>query len=349
MKKNCLNTTFFTCLRQTGYALCISFLFAACASKPVQKPLWADYDTIEAVYPKADYIARIGTGDSAQTAGLLAEGALGTYFTHTVQSSTTARQTMTSAANTSTSSSRTIERTVTLESLMELAAVHKTNPYFDRESSHYVCCAFINREEAWHLYEGRLLSEREHFQAFFKSAEDEQDYLKRMMLLKKADNASQNYLSALDFARLLSPAREAAYAKDRLAIARLESEWEKAKKEAAMYVTVKKDMSGRISRCMTALLAGEGFMLAASPSQAVYTVLVEVEPNKMRHADMLTAEPGISVAIRNGDRQFFSYAKSLERISGFSEAEAFVDKKIYTALEEELLSSFLTEFRTALK
>ena len=116
-----------------------------------------------------------------------------------------------------------------------------------------------------------------------------------------------------------------------------------------MLVTVTQDNENRIFRCMTGLLSEEGFVLTAKPFQAVYKVLVLVEPNKVRHGDMLTAAPGISVSLSNGTEQVFSYTKTLERISGFSEAEGFVDKKIYAALEDELRASFLTELRAILK
>ena len=328
-------------------AVCIAFF--SCASKPVQKPLWASYDTIELVYPSTEYIARIGTGDSAQTAGLLAEGELASYFSHTVEASAKASQTMVSAAGSTTKESRMIERTVNVESLMKLSAVHKTTAWFDREGRQYVCCAYINREEVWQVYEGKIFSEREHFLSFFQTAQAEKDSLRRMLLLKKAGSAARNYLDTLDFARLLSPVKESAYAKDRAAIARLDIEWEKAKKEAVMSVTVKEDSAGIIFRCLTSLLAEEGFVLTPKAAQAVYTVRADIQPNKVRHAEMLTAEPGISIYIYSGAQQAFSYAKTLERISGFTEAEKLVDKKIYASLERELQASFLQELRTALQ
>lgn len=331
-----------------SFAVLMVSLFIACASTPGQKPLWADYDTIEAAYPKALYIARIGMASSGAKAGVLAEGELATYFTHTVRSESTAQQKMESAAGETTTDSRMIVREVTVESLMNLFAIHRTTPFFDKDRNQYVCCAYIQREEAWKLYESQLFSSRERFFSFYKPAQNEKDPLKKMLLLKRTEDVAAEYRGVLDFARLLSPEKESRYAEDRVMMAQLERDKERAMADSVMRVVVSQDDSNRILRCVTELLAQEGFSLTDRKEKAVYEVHVVVEQNKALHDDMLTAEPGINVSIRSGAGQIFSYGKTCQRVTGFSAAEALVNKKIYAALEQELRSTFLPELRTAL-
>ena len=69
---------------------------------------------------------------------------------------------------------------------------------------------------------------------------------------------------------------------------------------------------------------------------------------KIVHGETLTCQPELSISIRlNGSDSAdkLSYQKSLAKQSGFTEAQAFVDRKILASAEEELKASLGEELK----
>ena len=330
-----------------GFFLLLSALVLSCASgaAPEEKPLWASQDTLDQAYPPAAYIARLGLAHSPEAAAALAESELASYFTHSVTLGTTASQQLTSDGR----SSGNLTREVHIRAAMELFAVHKTEPWYDRARRRYAVAAYIDRAEAWGLYRPSLLSRREAFMAHYDQAAAESDPFKKIRLLHACQESGAAFQSDLDFLRLLAPAAEPDFAADRRRLAGLSQEMTAARLAARLCVRVQNDEEGRIERLLSAQLSGGGYYL--SDSGYAYQVLAVIQPNLARHSldgdTVFTAQPGISIAVTNGREELFSYSKSLERISGFS--QAFVNKKLYAALEEEVQKSFLKEFKAALE
>ena len=332
-----------------GIVLAVSTGCASNSAVPLEKPLWASYDTIERAYPNESYIARIGFASSADAAGALAEGELAAYFSHTVQTSSTATENMVSKDGKTSIESRSIARTVKVDALRDLFAVHRTEAWADKKQKRTVVCAYIDRAEAWTLYEGHVISAQKRFHSAYDAAIRESDPLKRIVLLKQCAIPGEEYVEVLDYARLLSPRAEGAYAKEREAVAGVENRIALAKQEAVMRIVAKNDDTGRVSRMVETLFSQEGFLFTTKANQTVYEVLVSLESHKQTHGDMLTCEPEITVSVKNSAEIIFSYAKTLPRINGFAEAAALVDKKLYASVEQELNQSLISEFNSVIK
>ncbi|MCR5724255.1 MAG: hypothetical protein K6G80_04120 [Treponema sp.] len=332
----------------TLYVLAAAFALslASCASSAsVEKPLWANHDTLDIAYPRASYIARLGTAETAGAAATLAEGELTSYFSHSVTVGTTATQTLDSTGQNKSS----LTREVAIRSAMELFAVHKTTPWFDKTTKRYAVCAYIDRAEAWALYKPQVLSHREAFSGYYDKVVKESDAFKKIKLLHACEEAADTFAADLDFMRMLSPASEPEFAADRKRLASLSLEMSKARLSATMRVSVKDDEENLILRSLTGLLSGAGYYL--TDAGYAYQVNAVVERNITKHSaggeTVLTATPGITVTVTNGVEKLFSYTRTFPRVTGFS--EAFVHKKLYAAIESELQNSFLQEFRAALE
>lgn len=349
------------------WAICaLSIFFEGCASKPRAEelaPLWVSYDTIEEVYPSDAYIARIGRGADGALSASLAESELGSYFSHTVHSVVQGSQVMTDskrgtaegAGNAKQASvSRSIERTVTVESLNRLFDVRKTAPWYDRSKKEYVCCAYIKRADAWKIYEGSVKAAAEKFHTFYDSASAERDHLRKISLLKNCDQAAEDFLESLEMARLILPGKEAAFAADRRLAEGLELEREAALTNCVMFVSASNDEGGRLTRCVSQTVSDCGFVLAQKSADALYFIQLELDYGKNLYGDTLTADPGISVVIQSRfgtggaaatGKTVFTYKKNLPHQTGFTAAEALVNRKILTSAEAELKASFEEEFR----
>lgn len=313
-----------------------------------QVPLWANEMTLESIYPKSQYIARIGSSANAQAAATMAESEIITYFNHTVMSKTRAFESRTMKDD-KYSTTQNLEREVNIRSSIELFAVRKTNPWYDKQTGTYISCAYIDRNEAWTLYRPHILRDSQTFRSFYDSAAKESDAFKKIKILHNAEESAQIFADDLEFARILSPSGITEFAADSKKLAGMKEAMASARLAASMKITVKNDDGNRISRLVTSLLSGEGYYL--SDREFAYLVNVNVEKNIKKHKDgddtILTSEPGLSITITNGSEKLFSYNKSFNRISGFN--ETFVDKKLYSALEDEINESFVKEFKAALE
>ncbi|MBR1721632.1 MAG: hypothetical protein IJ727_03980 [Treponema sp.] len=327
-----------------------SLLFFSCGSSNVvsERPLWANVDTLDAAYPKASYIARTSSGESAAAALALAESELVSHFAHTIVVNTNASDTK-SMTNGAYSSKQEINKEVNIRSAMELFAVRKTNPWYDKANRLYYACAYIDRAEAWSLYRPHVVSSQQSFLSYYDKADKESDAFKKIKILHACEESAETFASDLEFVRMLSPSALEEFASGRKKLAAMNEQMSSARLAASMKVSVKDDEGNRISRTVSGLLSGEGYYL--SDRDYAYQVNVVVEKNFEKHKDgedtIIVSEPGLTITVSNGSEKLFSYNKSFPRISGFS--EAFVNKKLYAALESELNESFVKEFKAALE
>ena len=326
--------------------LIILATFTSCKSTQAAAPLWTELETLEEAYPSKDYIARIGYGENAQEARVLSEAELTSYFEHSVQTEVNSSFSQSMTGTKTSDAERTLTQKVNVKADMSLFAVKHTNPWFSKENRQYICCSFIDREEAWKVYESRVLQAEKNFLTSYKTALEEKDPLKRLFLLSKSSLPAEEYSEVLSFAHALSPKNSASYERDRDIIAKIPADMEKARLAASMKIIVSGDSDSLAERTVTQILSSKGFILKSSA--AAYEVLVNVQPGKQYHQQSITAVPGVSVEITNGEESIFSYAKTLERQTGFIEAETFVDKKIYQAVEKELKSTLSSEIDKAL-
>jgi hypothetical protein len=197
------------------------------------------------------------------------------------------------------------------------------------------------------MYEPVVLQKQKQFIASFTDAEVESDPLTKIMKLSKSISFADEYIDTLSFGHSLYAKGESVYENDRDTIASLKGKLDEAKRDASMRVVVKNDSNGSIQRTLSTLLSKEGFIL--SDTSYAYVVTADVQQNKIKHEDTITATPGISVTVNNGSETIFNYSKNFDRISGFTEAGALVDSRIYAAIEKELNNTFIPEFQNSLK
>lgn len=316
-------------------------ILVSCASTKEERPLWADDFTLEQVYPSSKYIARIGYSELEKNSTAYADSELSSYFSRKVKSDVTATQTLSDKKNES-ASDKTLTRTVNVQSVTELFAVNHTKPYFDKQSKKYICCAYINRQEAFASCEPKVQQAQKEFIALYNQAEKENDPFTKIKLLENCKPSAENYLSTLDFAHLLYEQGENKYISDRDLIGSIQEKIVNTKMNITMNVTVANDKDGKVSKKVSALLSNEGYVL--TNKNYAYSVEVDVEQNKNVYSETVTADPTVAIKITNGKKVFFSYSKTLSHVSGFKEAEALVDKKIYSSIENELENSFIKEF-----
>ena len=186
-------------------------------------PAWASSQTINTVFPNEEYIARIGYGKDTASARAIAEAELGTYFSHSLQSSIGTSQVSTTSKSAGTqkkmkesiSDSQRFEQSVTIEAANTVFDVRKTDVWFNPETKQYVCCAYINRSDAWALYQPQVRAARDTFRSFYDAAEKETEPIKKLHRLTACEESARDFIEKLDEARFIKKGVDTSFLSDR--------------------------------------------------------------------------------------------------------------------------------------
>ena len=172
-------------------ALIFIFLFSLCF------PLLA-----EDILNNPAYIAQLGYGLTKDSAESNALAALSKFFQMNI-SVQAKEQTILNDSNFET----TLSEEVFVQSYTELFAVHYTKPKYAKKQKQYEVIAYIDRKEAWIIYEPKINDCTSQFEQFYFDAISKNDAILKIAGLSKAyQNAKENELyQKLDFAQILNP------------------------------------------------------------------------------------------------------------------------------------------------
>ena len=314
-----------------------SLVIASCKSTDVEnRPLWTDASTIAQVFSPEEYVTGIGRAVTAEVAVNLADGNLAAYFSREIISVTSA-QTNISSSDTG-HGDESLLRDVTVVSESVLSGVEHTNPWFDKNEKVWYVCSYLNRKEAWEHYELVINQDKNNFYSFIESAEKEEDPFKRIAYLNEAKTAGQNYEKSILFSEILYQKGSAAYSSDRKILASLDEKISTVVKNIAMNVVLTKGTDERYKGILESIVSDSGFSVSSVKNN--YDIIVSVDNKKQKFTDTVVANPEIKIEIKNPSFTFFTWTKTMDRVTGFTEAENLLDTKITRAVEKALRNEF---------
>ncbi len=321
------------------FCILLSVSFSSVFAKKAKIPLWASELTIEEVYPSKSYIAAIGTSNTSEGAIAAADAEISGYFSKAVVSSVSATETMVQGAESKTE--RELKRTVNTQSSMELFALNHTESYYDKKAGKYYVCAYIDRNEAWEIYEPRIKMQKDKFYSAFNSSRQEKDTISSIRYLAEAIELSKDYEDSLLFGEILNKFKCSTYSMDRAEIAKLDSRLSMLKKKVYIGMKPVTKESEVFSGDVEQKILEAGFAVVLDNPE--YVCSIKIDSNKVKHEDTVTCEPKIFISITRDKNTLFTYSKQMEKISCFLKAEALLDSKLKSAVNNELGSSFLWE------
>lgn len=249
----------------------LSVLFGASSKKDVQIDTFASYLKNEA------YIASVGRGETASGAEQNALEGISKYFSMHINV-TSEEQTV--SDNSGTNSILTDTSFITSET--NLFAVHYETPRYDKSQKLYETVAWIDREEAWTIYEPQLTSVTVSFEKLFDSASTENDSLRKAVSYASAQKyAEQNDMERkLTFAAILYPASTGLYSRP----TELMSEIPSLIASLLAQISVSIECSSDSDDCIknAALLSLQKFQLSSTVSKEEdqYVCSIKIEENR---------------------------------------------------------------------
>lgn len=328
-----------------------SYVFSSCASSKVaeEKPLWVD--DVKAVYPETEYIARVGQGFSKKEALDDAEVQLGKFFGQNVKAETSATEVMVNGTAGGYNNKEIVNKyTISLDN--KLFGVENTKPWYDKDSDLYYICAFINKEKATELYKSVITKAQKDFLNIYNKALVEEDYFKKISLIKDAEPYGTAFIDTLTIGQLLDPTTYDFYRRDMDKVSNLKEMMASAKLYTSMKVFVDNDIDGKISAIVSEVISDNGFVLA-SRKNSKYNYTVDVILSKNTAEDdtygIISANPSISIEIINNinDEVLYSYSADFDRVSAYS--LRVLNNNIFKEIETNLKDNFSNDFSKFIK
>ena len=326
-------------------ALC---LFAACASAPPEPPpAWAE--SVERSFPNDRYLARRGTGRTAAEAEAGAVRALAQHFQLDV--GVQAREEAVLRGDGPTEITN-IEITV-IGTSVELFAVHRTRPWHNRGDRLFETVAYINRAEAWEVFEPGVRREESAFLDMFNSAELEGDSLRRFMMLRGAQNYhAANVAPMRSFGERLHPAQARdGFPEADAALSMLPRLLDEARAGAVIYIDSGNDFENRVTQLIERTLNEEGFNISRNraAAEAVFAVDFDFNMSENRSGDSTSYSfaPSVRATLNGRSGVILSYHSPPQSRTVTLTQEAG-RRRSFTTFMSALEDSFPAEFRNSL-
>jgi hypothetical protein len=316
--------------------LSLTFLFLSCATRAVVAPLWtADVST---VFPNDAYIAQKSYGADKRGAETAALAALARFFKSNIETRATEVITVTDAGSQSTLTDETF-----VQSQIELFAVRYTEPWYNNDTGYWETVAYINRDEAWGIFEPKLAQKTNAFNALYDEAEKQTDSLTRILLYSKAAGFAnrETILPMLEFAHILNPTGVFLYGETQARFSQIPAAIEKLKSVSGIYIASNAELDPAISAAFVDSFSGHGFLIERRKDAAMYTCTITFIENPQTQRAGTFYYPSVETNISGKSGTVYTYGRKLSRV-GASTPDA-AKRRAYTAMVHEIQKSFLAE------
>lgn len=320
-----------------GVSVVTAIMLLSCATANSAKPPPWTAD-VEASFPRSDFIAQKGYGHDKKNAETDTLSAISRYFSMSISASAKETVSVTDQGSTSFIDSETF-----VSSQTKLFAVRSTEPWYNQSASQWETAAYIDRAEAWEIFEPNLRQKTDAFSAIYNEAEKQKEPFTKIMLYIQASGlaAKEELQQQLYFADALNPLGASFFSDIRAMLSEIPAKIEKNKTNAAIYVECENDYDGSVYAAVASTFSSAKFPVAKEKSNSVYTCLAVIGENAQKLNAGTFYFPTITVTVSGKNGVVASFNKTLDRVGASDEAVA--KRRAYTAIANEIQKSFLRQ------
>jgi hypothetical protein len=292
---------------------------SSCASVPEAEnpPEWKLNP--QQVYPDSRYIAQSGQGPTKTAAENAALAAISRYFTSEVEAVSGYRQTE-STANGTQKSTEYFEDSAFVRSQTELIAVRYTESWYNQAEKRYECMAYIDRAEAWSIYEPVLRQGVEAFISLYQAAETDQEPFRQISLYSAAHREALKSLPEvspkLSFARTLDPQAAKQFDDVFTNAASVPQKIRSAKSRSTIFIQCSSDVDGTVYSTVSKALSAEGFPVTTNKDAAAVICEVSISENRQTLPAGTFYTPSVNIIMNGKTQSLYSFSTSVDERIG---------------------------------
>jgi hypothetical protein len=320
----------------------LSILFASCASTPSAPPEWAaTINGVTTVYPNAQYIAQRGRGNDLISAQNDGAAQIALWITSEIETSQSSRLSITQRNGVTDEFLETKQETFINSQTSLFAVRYAPDPWYNKIAGQWETVAFIDRDEAWTIYEPQVRQRADAFAKLFEAAENDGEPFRQLFQYQKAQvYAEQELDSYFRFAEMLNPVRARSFSDVSDLISAIPQRIEQSHANASIFVDCPVDFDGMTATAVTQALSAEGFPVTRnlSAASAVCTASVDEGMQTLQAGIFYTPAVRITISGKSGSPLASYTIRVVERNGAVNPDVA--KRRGYTALAGEIRQSF---------
>ena len=305
------------CGRLRFFAAYAGFLWlSACASAPpAPPPEWdASPSAIRRVFPDGEYIAQRGWGATREEAETRAAAELGRFISSQISANRGyAIQTSGNDETVNTSDEAYVRTRINLFGIRYAA-----DAWYSRNAKEWRTVAYIERAEAWAVYEPDFRRQAAAFDGLYAAAEAETDPFKKALRFIAAGNfaRSAEFENANLFGQILFPERmNAGFAAVRERIAAIPQKTDEARRNAAVYIDCPVDFESLLANAFASRFSALGFPVTKARNAAAAVCAVTVDEGMQKRDIGIFYFPSLRAAVSGSSGALFAFSAGGERAS----------------------------------
>jgi hypothetical protein len=325
----------------------IFLILASCATVPqTSLPPWLETPAaIRTVYPDSRYIAQQGRGKTLEAAETAAAAELARFITSRVDSAQGFSITTNQNGSETNETASTINEAY-IKTQMNLFGIrYAADPYYDARAREWRTVAYIERDEAWGIYEPSFKRQAESFLNLYKAAADETGAFKKVMRFQAVVKYAlqDDFENANLFGQILYPAKmNSEFAGVREALASIPKEMDSAKRNASVFIDCSADFESLIANSFSQCFSTEGFAVSKNADSAGAVCAVTVTDGKQQGDSGYYYYPSLQAIVSDASGVLWTFNAEAGKQAAISADVA--KRRAYTALADEVNKTFANQF-----
>jgi hypothetical protein len=217
--------------------------------------------------------------------------------------------------------------------------------FYDKAQREWHTVAYIDRAEAWLVYEPRFKRQADSFVNLFDAAESETDLFKKTLRHQAALNYSRggDFESASLFGQLLYPEKmNAGFAAVRTKLASLPQKIDSAKRGAAVFIDCPHDFESLLYNAFSEAFAAQGFPVAKTRTGAAAVCAVTVDEGEQKRDSGFYYYPSLQAVLNGKSGAIWTFNAQADRAAAVTPDVA--KRRAYTALAAQVRVTFAAQW-----
>jgi hypothetical protein len=327
----------------------IASLTLSCATTPVPVPdpvpapvpEWAaSPSAIRAVYPDSDFIAQRGRGETRKAAELAAAAEIARFFNSQISANSGYRLSITQQNGVATESSQTTDEAF-VQSQIDLFGIrYAEDAFYNKAENQWQTVAYIDRNEAWTVYEPRFKRQPDAFAALYAAAEHESGQLRKFLRFGAADAYMRggDFVEAEAFGQILHPQKmNGSFGGIRAEIAAIPQKTDDAKRNASVFIDCPGDFESLVTNAFSRALSAEGFPVSKNKSGADVICAVSIDEGRQERELGIFYYSSLQAVFTDASGAIVTFNADA---TGSAVTPDVAKRRAYTALAEKVVESF---------
>ena len=333
-------------LRKRSFIGLVSLFALSCAGAP--RPEWAaSLQAIRFVYPDSRFIAQRGRGATREAAEVDAAAQIARFIESQIETRSGAGFSFTQQNGEEAVKSSTTEEAYVQSQIALFGIRYAQDAFYNKAEKKWETVAYIDRDEAWTVYEPRFRQQADAFHALYQAAEDESGWFRKVLRFGAAAVYARggDFITAEAFVQILHPQKmNVSFGGIRAEIAAIPQKTDDAKRNAGVFIDCPGDFESLVTSAFSRALGAEGFPVARNRNGAEVVCAVTIDEGRQQRDVGIFYYPSLRAVFTDAGVSgaaagaLFTFNAAASRASAVTPDVA--KRRAYTALAEKVVETF---------